>query len=193
LAQGIANTTRAALAALLLAGAGPASAQEPAAPLTLAQARLSLAGQWRGELQYRDYQSNEWVGIPVSVTVEPVGDGVTLLRRAVFDDGPKRGAVYITSLEMLGRDGVTEYATSFRAGSTPDIDTYTLTLADARDSVHWTIVATANGSDDDRPARLRETTTRNGDGLTTLKEVDFTDDAGEAWLQRNRTVLTRGG
>lgn len=182
-----ANTIRGA--ALLAVGAMLAAAAPPA--LTVKEARATTAGSWRGELQYRDYQSDRWVGIPVTVTVEPVADGVTLLRRAVFDDGPARGAVYITSLELLGKDGATEYATSFRAGRAPELASATLALTEARDPAHWTLVATRTGSDDDRPAKIRETTVRDGDSLTTLKEVDFTDDAGEAWLARNRTVLTK--
>ena len=177
---------------LALFAAAPIAAEEPAAPPpTLAEARASTAGSWRGELQYRDYQSNEWVGIPVTVTTEPVGDGVTLVRRAVFDDGPRRGAVYITSVEMLAKDGAKEFSTSFRAGNEPEIGRFTLALAEARDAEHWTIVATAQGTDDDRPAMIRETTMRDGGRLTTLKEVDFTDDADDDWLPRNRTLLER--
>ena len=172
--------------ALALAAAAP-----PA--LTIKEARASTAGAWRGELQYRDYQSDRWIGIPVSVTVEPIGDGVTLVRRAVFDDGPARGAVYITTLEMLGKDGATEYTTSFRAGREPEVDSAKLAVAEARAPDRWTIVATRTGTDDDRPANIRETLSRDGNTLTSLKEVDFTDDTGEAWLQRNRTVLTKSG
>jgi hypothetical protein len=177
----------------VLAAAAGALALAAAAPpaLTITDARAATAGTWRGELQYRDYQSDRWVGIPVSVTIEPVGDGVTLLRRAVFDDGPARGAVYITSLAMLGADGVTEYTTGFRAGREPEIDSARLQVTEALDAAHWSLVATRTGTDDDRPARIRETTTREGDRLTTLKEVDFTDDSTETWLQRNRTVLTK--
>ena len=185
--------TRALSAALLLtcaAASAPAIAQEAQTP-TLADVRNGLVGQWSGELQYRDYQSDQWVGIPMAVTVEAVGDGVTLIRRAVFDDGPRRGAVYITSLEMLAADGAGEVSTSFRAGNEPEIGKFQLSLASVSDLEHWTVVASAEGSDDDRPARIRETTTRDGANMTTLKEVDFTDDAEETWLQRNRTVLQR--
>jgi hypothetical protein len=171
--------------------AAPPALADDAPPLTLAAARASTGGQWRGELQYRDYQSDKWVGIPVSVTIEMLRDRVTLLGRAVYDDGPKRGAVYITSLEMLGKDGASGYSTSFRAGNEPEIGRFTLAMIEARDATHWTMRAMSDGMDDNRPARLRETTVRDGVTLTTLKEVDFTDDAKDAWLQRNRTVLTR--
>lgn len=187
----LASTTAAVLAALALAL--PAAAQDIAPAITLAEARASIAGAWQGELQYRDYQSGEWQGIPVTVTVTLEGDSNTLIRRSTFDDGPKVGNVYITSLAMLGKDGVTEYSTSFRAGRSPELGSDTLTLAAAKDAEHWTILSTRDASDDNRPARIRETTTRDGASLVTLKEVDFLDDTGETWLTRNRTVLTRKG
>lgn len=187
----------AVLAALL--AAAPSSGQKPAAAppeapvVTLAQARASTAGAWQGELQYLDYQSGEWQGIPVTVTIMVAGDGNTVSRRAQFDDGPSVGMVYITSMSMLGPDGTTEYSTSFRSGRTPELSTYTLTLSAADAAEHWTMLAMRDGEDDDRPARIRETTTRDGVGLTTLKEVDFLDDTRAEWLVRNRTVLERTG
>lgn len=182
----------AAFAALLTA-AVPVAAEEAAPAITLAEARASTAGAWTGQLQYLDYQSGEWQGIPVTVTVTLEGDGNTIIRRAAFDDGPRVGTVYITSLTMLGKDGTTEYTTGFRAGRSPEVSAYTLTLTAAADPEHWTIRAELDGTDDDRPARIRETTTRDGASLVTLKEVDFLDEPGEQWFSRNRSVLERAG
>ncbi len=179
----------AAVVAALAAG-HPAGAQEAPA-VTLGQARASTAGAWAGELQYLDYQSGEWQGIPVRVTVTLEGDGNTITRRAAFDDGPRVGMVYITSLALLGADGATEYGTGFRAGRTPELSSHTLALTTASDATHWTMQAARDGMDADRPARIRETTTREGVRMVTLKEVDFLDDAGEEWFSRNRTVLER--
>lgn len=182
-------------AAAILAALAPALpvAAQDAPAVTLSQVRTSITGAWAGELQYLDYQSGEWQGIPVTVTVSLEGDGNTLTRRATFDDGPRVGNVFITSLAMLGPDGVTEYSTGFRAGRTPEVSASTLSLAAARDAEHWTILALRDGQDDDRPARIRETTTRDGGRLVTLKEVDFLDEPGEKWFSRNRTVLERTG
>ena len=179
-------------AAVLAAFAVPAAAQEAPA-LTVAEARASTAGAWEGQLQYLDYSSGKWEGIPVTVTVTLEGDRNTLTRRSVFDDGPRVGNVFITGMSMLGADGVTEYNSGFRAGRTPWLEAATLTLAAATDASHWTIIAVREAEDDNRPARIRETTTRNGASLVTLKEVDFLDDAGEEWFSRNRTVLTQTG
>jgi hypothetical protein len=182
----------ASAAAVLVALAVPSAAQEAPA-LTIAEARASMAGAWEGQLKYLDYSSGKWEGIPVTVTVTLEGDRNTLTRRSVFDDGPRVGNVFITGMSMLGADGVTEYNSGFRAGRTPWFEAATLTLAAATDASHWTIIAVREAEDDNRPARIRETTTRNGASLVTLKEVDFLDDAGEEWFSRNRTVLTQAG
>ena len=177
------------LTAVALATAIPAPAQE--APVTLAEARASVSGMWQGELQYRDYQTDRWFGIPMTVEMELVEDGVTLIRRAAFDDGPAVGTVYITTVQMLGPDGISEYSTSFRADRPAASETMILSLREARDTRHWVISSETDGMDDDRPARIRETLTRDGDNLTSLKEVDFSDDDVAEWLVRNRSMLVR--
>lgn len=187
------NTTRLLLAlALSTAPLALARADAPApAPITLSQALASQAGSWSGKLEYRDYSADKWFGLPVKVSVRDGGDGVTLIRIADFDDGPKAGIVRITTISMLGADGLTEYSTSYRKGRVPELSAARLQLTAARDLRHWTIVATETSTDDDRPATIRVTTTRNGAELTSLKEVDFTDDAKSEWLVRNRTTLVR--
>jgi hypothetical protein len=174
------------IALLLAAMAAPA----PAAPDGVAAARQSLVGQWQGKLEYRDYQADRWFGLPLKLAVRDGGDGVTLIRVADFDDGPKTGNVRITTVSML--DGAQEISASFRKGRKVDVTTATLS-ATVQDPTHWTLVETAAGTDDDRPATLRTTTTRTGNDLVALKEVDFTDDQAEAWLTRNRTTLKRVG
>lgn len=178
--------------ALLLAAAlavqAPAAAPSAVAPMTVATARQSLVGEWRGKLEYRDYQADKWFGLPVKVSVRDGGDGVTLIRTADFDDGPKTGIVRITTVSML--DGANETSATFRKGRKSELNTATLALSPAsRDATHWTIVETSTATDDNRPATLRLTTTRDGAHLVTLKEVDFTDDNKSEWLQRNRTTL----
>jgi hypothetical protein len=163
-------------------------------PITIADARASMAGQWTGELAYRDYTADRWFGIPMTVRIEDVGDSATLIRHAQYDDGPVTGIVRITTVLFYNAAQGTETTGYYRRGRNVEQTVYTVRLGDAsRDATHWTLIAETTSTDDNRPARLRETTTRDGDSVTTLKEVDFTDDVGEAWLQRNRTTLTRLG
>ncbi len=177
------------LSLMLLAAAQPA----PPPTLTLAAARATLVGRWQGKLEYRDYQSNRWVGLPMTVAIRDGGDGVTQLRVADFDDGPKAGTVRITTVSMLLKDGASESSVSFRKNDTPELSTARLRLSAAPTPARWVIVSEETGTDDNRPAKIRVTTTRDGNALTELKEVDFTDYAAETWLPRNRTTLTRAG
>lgn len=185
----------------LLASAPPALAQSTAPPppaeattLSIPALRAGLAGQWTGTLEYRDYTANEWFGIPMTVRIEDVGDGATLIRHGQFDDGPVVGIIRITTVQFFDATTGTEITGMYRRGRAVEQVRYALTLSGApADATHWTMVAITTSTDDNRPARLRETTTRNGDTIETLKEIDWTDDAGENWLARNRTLLTRTG
>lgn len=174
--------------------AAPAVADDHSAMPTLAEVIASQTGDWSGKLEYRDYQADSWFGLPMRVSIADGGDGVTQIRTADFDDGPRVGVVRITSVSMLGGEGgATEYSVGFRKGRTPEVSTARLTLTQWRDPAHWTILAEEEATDDDRPALIRSTTVRDGATLTTLKEVDFTDDEGEEWLVRNRSTLEKVG
>lgn len=172
-------------------------AQERVQPtaFTVVDTRSELVGRWKGKLEYLDYQANKWFGIPATVDIELIEDGATVIRKASFDDGDS-GTVYITIVSMLDPDGKTEYVGSFRADRPAELGSFTLRLDNmkkdgAPDATHWTVVAETTGKDDNRPATIRETTTRNGSTLVTVKEVDYRDDDKEEWLQRNRTVMEK--
>lgn len=159
--------------------------------LDIATLRLALAGTWEGELEYLDYQSGQWFGLPMHVQIEDAGDGATLIRKSDFDDGPSVGNVRIVSTAMFDRESGVEYVGNFRAGRAAELAAYTVTLGDARAADRWTMIAEADGEDGGEPARIRETTVRDGDTITTLKEVDPENDGTEEWITRNRTTLTR--
>lgn len=173
--------------------ASTAAAAAPAAtPISTAEARQSLVGRWQGKLEYRDYQADRWFGLPLQVEVRDGGDGATLIRTADYDDGPKTGIVRITSVTLLGPDGAEETGATFRKGRPVELSRAKLSLdAKSVSAEDWIMIETVSGSDDDRPATLRTTTTRRGKSLVTLKEVDFGDDAKIEWVVRNRTTLER--
>ena len=172
----------------VLMTATPALAEPPTAQLLVA----GTQGQWRGELQYRDYQSNQWMGLPVEVAVVAQPDHVTTVRTARFDDGPKTGIVTITTVSLIDPTVATENYASFRAGRAVDTGSAHIDRVEAgTDLDHWTIVTTEKRIDGNSMAQVRETTTRDGDQLMTLKEVNPDDDGKDIWLPRNRTVLTR--
>lgn len=181
------------LISLCLALAGTPASATTAEDATQAAAMLAgTAGRWAGELQYRDYQSDSWQGIPMTVTVMAQPDGVTTVRTARFDDGPTTGIVTITTLNMVDVAATAVNYVGYRRLRAPDGGT--AQISDVRpgaDAMHWTIVTTENRMDGNSMAQVRETTTRDGDSLTTLKEVNPADDNADTWLPRNRTILQR--
>jgi len=178
--------------AVLVSAAALATATPATNPLTPAEARQSLVGRWEGKLEYRDYQANRWFGLPVKVEVRDGGDGVTLIRTADYDDGPTTGNVRITTVTLLAANGTEETGATFRKGRAVELETAKLSLeAVSTSSDNWTMIETSSGSDDNRPATLRLTTTRSRNKLVTWKEVDFSDDSKAEWLVRNRMTLER--
>jgi hypothetical protein len=175
--------------------ATPAIADDAASPpIDVATARASLVGKWEGSLEYLDYSADKWFGIPVKTQIEDQGDKATMLRRSDFDDGPKVGNVRITSVELFDAAAGTVTTGTFRKGRTVEVTTFAVRLdAAAKDATHWVMIEETLGKDNNRPATLRLTTTRNGDKIETLKQVDFQDDEKAEWLTRNRTRLTRTG
>jgi hypothetical protein len=175
---------------ILMLASTPAAAD----PVDVAAARQSLVGKWEGSLEYRDYTADKWFGIPVKTAIEDQGDGVTIIRKSDFDDGPKVGNVRITTVELYNPAKAMVTAGTFRKGRTVELTSYTVRMSGVpADAMHWTMIEETDAKDDNRPARLRLTTVRNGDSVETLKEVDFLDDKKDEWLARNRTKLKRVG
>jgi hypothetical protein len=100
--------------------------------------------------------------------------------------------VRITTVTLLAANGTEETSATFRKGREVELVTAKLSISVASTSTDdWTLIEVSEGQDDERPATLRLTTTRAGNKLVTLKEVDFSDDAKTEWLVRNRTTLER--
>lgn len=174
---------------ILAATAAPVKAE---VPVDLAVARASLEGSWEGKLEYLDYGADKWFGIPVKTAVEAQGDGATTIRRSDFDDGPTVGNVRITTVELIDLAQGTLSVGTFRKGRAAEVSLYVVRLEGvAEDATHWTMLEEAEAKDDNRPAKLRLTTVRNGDALETLKQIDFLDDDKNEWITRNRTRLTK--
>ena len=181
-----------ALAALMVVIAGPVLAQEAPMPTTSATAlRAGLAGNWNGALGYRDYQSNALFEIPVTTTIEMVPDGVTQIRRSLFDDGPDK-PVWITTVSLDDPVAGTVTSSTFRAGRAVELSTENVSITRHVDATHWTIVYGRTGQDGDGMADIRVTATRDGDALLEIKEVRPAGSS-EAWAYRNQTRLSRAG
>ena len=184
------------LALALSPSAGLAQAREGAqaatAPPSAASLRSGLAGRWTGALGYRDYQTDELFELPVTTTIVQVADGVTQVRTSLFDDGPGN-PVWITSVSLLDAAAGTVTSASWRAGRPVEPVTERVSVADWRDDQHWTLVYDSLAEDDNQPAEIRVTETRDGDGLMSVKTVRPVGGDDSAWRFRNQTRLTRTG
>ena len=180
------------LAALMLLAAAATAPAPPPAGAAIAPLLAGTQGQWCGRLEYRDYQSDSWEGLPMAVAITAQPDGVTLIRSAAFDDGPRVGLVWITGIEQLDlATGRRAYA-SVRKGKPLVSGSQQLALTGPPDDpLHWQLTASETEIDGNAPALIRETTTRDGDQLASLKEVANPAEASPAWKPRNRTRLVR--
>ncbi len=160
-------------------------------PATTESALASTAGAWQGKLEYRDYQSNQWFGLPMKVTIMAQPDGVTMVRTAEYDDGPQTGLVWITTVEQLDPVRALINYSQFRKGREPDGGTGKITRFVSQGPLQWTLVIEERRRDGDGFAMVRETTMRDGDVMVALKEVDPEGDDTSEWVPRNRTTLTR--
>lgn len=158
---------------------------------TPAELHAGLAGQWRGALGYRDYQSNKLFELPVTTEFRMIPDAATEVAVSAFDDGPKAGTVYITSLSLFDAKAGTVISTSFRKAGRPDIETGQVSVTAFGDATHWTLIYEATASDDNKPARIRVTETRDGETLLSVKEVAPNAPEGAPFRFRNQTRLTR--
>ena len=172
--------------AMMAVLAGPVAAQDAPSATTL---RNGLAGSWSGALGYRDYQSNELSEIPVATTIEVVPDGLTQIRRSLFDDGPDK-PVWITTVSLDDPVAGTVTSSSYRSGRPVELSTQTVSVASYVDPTHWSILYERIGQDGDADAEIRVTETRDGDELLEIKEVRPVG-SNEAWAYRNQTRLTR--
>lgn len=157
----------------------------------LAQARASVTGHWRGVLGYRDYQSDHMFDLPVDTHIEDIPDGVTQLRRSRFDEGTGREPVWITTLSLLDADRGIVASTAFRAGREIEVQHEQARVEAYTDATHWRVVYLQTGEDNDAPAEIRVTETREGDRWTAVKDVRPPGAGESAWTLRNRTQLTR--
>ncbi len=179
--------TRSMLCAMAVTLAAPtlAQAQQTPSPVEL---RLGLVGRWAGALGYRDYQTDRLFEIPVRTAISTPGDGATLIRQSLFDDGPQN-PVWITAVSTDDPAAHTVTEASYRAGRQPELSTDHVIVSAYDSPTSWTLVYSQTGEDDDEPADIRVTETRSGKNLTSVKEVRPVGAGEDAWRFRNQTRL----
>ncbi len=142
-------------------------------------------GEWEGELYYLDYQSGQRFGIPMRVDAELTPDGTTLVRRLTFTD--PGNLVHAVNLSTIDRDTGELVEAYFREGR-GEMNRFDIVKIDFTDETEWELIYEQDGIDDDRPARIRHTVSREGNSMSSSKAVRFLHDDGEYFV-RNGTVL----
>ena len=164
---------------VIAAPAGAAGHPDPYPLLT------SLEGNWSGQLEYRDYQTDELAAIPMRVAMDRHGD--ILIRRLTFTDpGFQVRRVSVLTWDADARLVREAYVQDGKA----EVATTAARLL-SHDGAAWVMTLETEGVDDDRPALLRETMKLQADTLTVVKEVDFLDDEDQRWEFRNQVSLQR--
>lgn len=157
----------ASLLVLIAACASPAPAPRPAAPPSTpptSELGAALAGAWTGQLEYRDFQSDERVVLPTWLTVTPAGAALQL--DYVYDDGP---AKTVRERMMLTLDPAAQQI-RFTSDRDHHDETYAVTgLADLARS--HTLVLTGRGSESDHPVDVRITLTVRRNRYALVKET----------------------
>ena len=166
---------------LILLGISASSSAVPDGSRILA----GSIGNWSGNLYYLDYQSGRRFTIPMSVKAELTPDGATLMRRLEFTD-PGRLA-HAVNLSTIDRDSGKLVEAYFREGKA-EFDTFDILQKRWNAGDDWTLVYEQDGSDDNRPARIRHMVNRTGDRMTSRKEVRF--EGAADFVERNGSELT---
>lgn len=175
-----------AIAALLISASVPTAVAIPEASALVG----GLSGRWVGTLSYRDYQSDKREELPMVSEVSELPDGATMIVVSRFNDGPRAGIVTITDVSLFDDQAHKTTTAAFRKGDSVELNTTATNVSRFIDRLHWSIVYLEEGVDNDRPASLRVTQTRDGDVLMAIKEVQY-KTPGAPWLWRNGQQLHR--
>ncbi|MDQ2929316.1 MAG: hypothetical protein M3Y05_00635 [Gemmatimonadota bacterium] len=151
------------------------AAQAPAAaPSDL---NAAFVGDWTGQLEYRDYTTNERTYLPTWLKILESADHRSLVFSYVYDDGPAK-----TVRERVGfvLDPAARKATLTDRDETSSkvktsVSTYEVSgLDEFRKTGRGVLVLTGAGEDNDKPADVRITITLRRNLYTARKEVRAT-------------------
>lgn len=168
-------------AGFLLLAATSASADDHAL-----EALASAAGDWAGELYYLDYQSGQRFGIPMRAEIEATPDGATIIRHLTWTD--PGNLVYAVLLTTIDRDTGELVEAFFRDGK-GEYTRHVVSSATFESATQWQVIYEQDGTDADRPARIRQTVERDGDLMTSKKSVRFLDGDDDEFFARNGSEL----
>jgi hypothetical protein len=157
----------------------------PALAVSARTVHAALAGSFTGALRYRDYQdSSRFVTLPTELTGMLSADSSSVRLNFTYDDGPGKTVQSSDRFELAANTTVLRWGPA-DGGRPPSV--FNVRTLSGGDTIR--LVAETAGSDDNRPATLRETITISARTISILKEVRFT--GASPWLFRHEYMLQR--
>ncbi len=156
-------------------------------PWRLASSPLApTIGLMRGELEYRDYQSERHVILPTWVHTAPIGNSGAFRVRTIYDDGPGKTIYSPDAIRVVGDQWVE--GSGGEDGASPG-ETTTLRIASRRPVAEGRrLVLLGSGMDDNKPVEFRYTVTLGANLSRRLKEFRT---PGHAWEYRHEYRFRR--
>ncbi len=142
-----------------------------------------LLGNWTGALEYRDFSSNKMVKLPTTLTVTrgSAADSVSLA--FTFEDGPNK---IVKDTLDVAVDSASSHATITDSGN--PASAYDVSGLDQFNKT-GEIILTKDGTDNDKPAKIRETIKLAKDKFDYLREVE--PNGATSFAFRHEYVFSR--
>ena len=180
------------LCALLLAVALPGTICAQTALVPPADLNVNFVGSWTGQLEYRDYASNDRVLLPTWLKITETPDHHSLVFSYLYDDGPTKVVRESVTLTLdPAHQTVTSVANDAKSPSGVTNTVYSATgfqefAKTGRGALHLTGAATENG----KPVDVRITLTLRRNLYTYRKETRPSSSNAEFQF-RDGYVFTR--
>ncbi len=143
----------------------------------------NFTGEWVGQLEYRDFQTNQRTFLPTWLSMAPSSDGNAVTLAYTYDDGPTKVVREESTLTLAP---ATHSAT---LGPAKQPDTYTVAgLEEFAKLNRGTLILTGPGKENEKPVDFRITLTLRRNLFTLVKE---SRTAGADFQFRDAYTFTR--
>ncbi len=143
-----------------------------------------LAGEWTGQLEYRDYTSNERVTLPTWLEVKDTPDGRSLELRYTYDDGPAKVVTETATVTIDAAKGQYTVTSEDHSSRVYRIEG----VAAPGRSGRMQFALAGKGTENDKPVDVRIKITIEGNLYRFEKETRV---AGQEFAFRDGYVMTR--
>ena len=173
--------------ALLLPGVGGAqTSNSPSVSLTDTK-RLNqfMSGEWVGQLEYRDFRTNERVFLPTWLTMTAGADGSSVTLAYVYDDGPTKTVREESTLAI----SVAAKTATITSNGDHISETYSVSgLEEFAKANRGTLILAGPGKENEKQVGVRITLMLRRNLFTLVKETRHT---GEDFKFRDGYTFTR--